>query len=65
MNGEIEVLKSEAIAYPLKFEKQETIENKIVEETIVAKTIKVASADKENRFVRLKRHLRRRSASIL
>lgn len=65
MNGEIEVLKTEAIAFPLKFEKQETIENKIVEETVVVQTIKIASADKENRFVRLKRHLRKRSASIL
>jgi len=66
MNGEVEVLKTEAIAFPRTFEKQEIIENKIVEESIVVETIiKIDCADKENRFVRLKKHLRRRSASIL
>ncbi|MGI8885122.1 MAG: hypothetical protein ACR2IA_12855 [Pyrinomonadaceae bacterium] len=66
MNGEVEILKTTAIAFPQTFGKQEIIENKIIEETITAEpTRKIASADKENRFARLKKHLRKRSASIL
>ncbi|MDQ3132380.1 MAG: hypothetical protein M3Q99_16655 [Acidobacteriota bacterium] len=66
MNGEVEVLKTTAIAFPQTFGKQEVVENIIVEEKIAAETTKTtAFADKENRFARLKKHLRKRSASIL
>ena len=66
MNGEVEVLKIKAIAFRQNFEKQEVIENIIVEEKIAAETTKtIAFAARENRFSRLKIHLRKRSASIL
>lgn len=66
MNGEVEVLKIKAIGFPQKFEMREIVENKIIVETAAVETIKKAkSGGREDRFVRLKKHLRKRSASIL
>lgn len=64
MNGEIEILKPEAVVFPLNPQEREVSELKSVkiEETIVSEIRVVETA---NRFARLKRTLRKRSRSIL
>jgi len=66
MNSEVEVLKTEPVVFPLMFGNEEAAENKIVQVITVEETIKkIVSVRKENPFARLKKHLRKRSASIL
>lgn len=66
MKSEVEVLKTETVVYPLIFANEKVAENKIAEVINVDEaTNKNVSAHKENRFARLKKHLRKRSASIL
>ena len=64
MNGELEVLRTDSVIFPMKPREQEVSEvNSIkIEETIVTK---VRAIETQERFVRLKRSLRKRSRSIL
>ena len=66
MNSEVEVLKTESVNFQIASEKEEISEDKIIE-TEVAKEVIISnvSINIENRFARLKRNLRKRSASIL
>ena len=64
MNGEIKVLRTESVIFPVKPREQEVSEvNSIkIEETIVTE---VQTIETPERFVRLKKSLRKRSRSIL
>ncbi len=66
MNSEVEVLKTESVNFQVAGEKEVISEDKIIE-TEVAKEVIISnvSISIENRFARLKRNLRKRSASIL
>ena len=64
MNGEIGVLKTETVVFPLNPQEQEVSEEKSVKiEEVIVTEIRVV--ENENRFARLKRSLRKRSRSIL
>jgi hypothetical protein len=64
MNGEANVLTADAVIFPVKPQEREVSKVKSIkiEETEV--TV-VETVQKEGRFARLKRSLRKRSASIL
>ena len=64
MNGEIEVITTEAVVFPVKPHEREVSEVKPIriEETIVTEIQTIEAAD---RFARLKKSLRKRSRSIL
>jgi hypothetical protein len=64
MNGELEVLTTDVVIFPVKPREQEVSKVKSIkiEETTVSE---VKIVEKESRFARLKRSLRKRSASIL
>jgi hypothetical protein len=64
MNGEIEVLRTESVIFPVNAREQEVSEVKSIkiEETIVTQ---VQTIETQERFVRLKKSLRKRSRSIL
>jgi len=64
MNGELEVLTTESVIFPMKPKEREVSEVKSIkiEETIVTE---IHTIETENRFARLKKTLRKRSRSIL
>ena len=64
MNGELEVLRTDSVIFPMKPREQEVSEVKSIkiEETIVTE---VQTIETQERFVRLKKSLRKRSRSIL
>jgi hypothetical protein len=64
MNGEIEVVRTEAVVFPVNVQEQEVSAVKTIkiEETIVAE---VRTIETQERFARLKKSLRKRSRSIL
>jgi hypothetical protein len=65
MNGEIEVVRTESVIFPVKPHEQEVSEVKsmTIEETIVSEVRTIET--QEARFARLKKSLRKRSRSIL
>ena len=65
MNGEIQVLNNAAVLFPIKHENNSYNQPIIEENKIEVSTVEVKTPKKEDRFVRLKKHLRKRSASIL
>ena len=66
MNSEVEVLKTETIVFSPVAGREEGAEKKIVEVIKVEETMKnLVSFNNEIRFARLKKNLRKRSASIL
>ncbi len=64
MNSEIEVIKTEAVVFPMKRHERQVSEVKsiTIEETIVTK---IETIETPERFTRLKKSLRKRSRSIL
>ncbi len=64
MNSEIEVIKTEAVVFPMKPHQTEVSEVKSIkiEETIVTE---IRTIETPERFTRLKKSLRKRSKSIL
>ena len=65
MNGEIQVLNNAAVLFPIKPENNSYNQTIVEENKIEVSTIEAKTTKKEDRFVRLKKHLRKRSASIL
>lgn len=66
MSGELQMLKTEVILFPLKKRDEEISEVEIVENQAVEVSImETQTVIKETRFARLKRSLRKRSAGIL
>jgi len=64
MNSEIEVIKTEAVVFPMEPREREVSEVKSIkiEETIVTE---IRNNETSERFTRLKKSLRKRSRSIL
>ncbi|MEP6903993.1 MAG: hypothetical protein ABJA66_19875 [Actinomycetota bacterium] len=66
MNGEIQMLNTGVVIFPLKKPDEEISEVEIVENQVVeVSTVATQTVNKETRFARLKRSLRKRSAGIL
>lgn len=66
MNGEVEILKTESVIFQMSGEQEIISEDKTGETEAAKETVKTTvSINIENRFARLKRSLRKRSASIL
>ena len=65
MNGEIQVLNNAAVLFPIKTENNSYNQTIVEENKIEVPTIEAKMPKKEDRFIRLKKHLRKRSASIL
>lgn len=66
MNGEVEILKTESVIFQMSGEQEIISEDKTGETEAAKETVKTTvSISIENRFARLKRSLRKRSASIL
>lgn len=64
MNSEIEVIKTEAVVFPMKTHQKEVLEvtSIKIEETTVTE---IRTIETPERFTRLKKSLRKRSRSIL
>lgn len=64
MNGELEVLKTETVIFPMKPHEREVSEVKSIkiEETVVTE---IRTVETNERFARLKKSLSKRSKSIL
>jgi hypothetical protein len=65
MNGEIQVLNNAAVLFPIKTENNSYNQTIVEENKIEVSTVEVETPKKKDRFGRLKKHLRKRSASIL
>lgn len=64
MNGELEVLKTDVVIFPVKPHEKEVSKVKSIKiEEVEVSEVKIVET--ESRFTRLKRTLRKRSASIL
>jgi hypothetical protein len=71
MNGEVQILQTEPVLFSLAIETEIALENKSIDEknaNVSAAEIEaqIAEISKQNtRFARLKKHMRKRSVSIL
>lgn len=67
MNGESQVLQADVVIFPMKLDEIKVSEGERVEvkEIETIETAEVRTVSSEGRFARLKKSLRKRSASIL
>jgi hypothetical protein len=65
MNGEVQVLKTDSSVFPLNHKADEVLLNKTAENEIIEVSVaELKISEKKLRFARLKKSLRKRSASI-